>query len=215
MVCGDELSSEGRYPELPVLAYCYGQVLLAYPFLPLPIIPLRDDDLFLVQQCARKFPDHKGTHYRFPTIPSDQNTLFNNTLFEIAQLESSESKSPVFAYYVKRQKSCVADCLVNKLFHGENFQVSNFFIIGVISCKIRDKDKKIRIVREVVRAFCNGVSTFQPREPDSHLLGVIKVSPKSPFNVIECISPPEDLLEKRLMNPDQAIKDSLAKMSDK
>lgn len=200
-----------------MLAFCYGQVQLAYPFLPLSIILLRDEDLFLVQLCARKFPDHRGTPYRFPTIPPNQITPFNNTLFEVSRLENSESRLQAFAYYIKAQKPhVVADCFVNKLFHGKSFQATYFFIIGVVSCKIKAKGQKTQVVREVVRALCNGISTFQPRDgsPDSHLFGTFKASPKSPFSITECVSPPEDILDKRLMNPDQAIKDAFLQMSD-
>ncbi|OII72179.1 uncharacterized protein cubi_01512 [Cryptosporidium ubiquitum] len=206
LVCEDKLISGKLSQELPILSYCYGQVQLVYPFLPLPIIFLREEDIFLAQLCARKFPDFNGIPYKFPIIPLNQSMSFNNTLFEVNHLRL-ENKHSKMIYRVKKQ-SKIIECVLNRLFHGKSFQVVEFSIIGVIVCKMKSKDQKIQIVREVIRALCNGISSFQSSNPDS-IYGSFKVSQKTPFNLIECLSIPENQLEKRLANPDQAIKDTL------
>lgn len=199
--------------ELPILSYCYGQVQLAYPFLPLPIILLKEYDTFLIQLCAKKFPDYKGIPYKFPIIPQDQKISFNNTLFETNYLKL-ENKSSKIIYKVNEKQSNIIECVINRLFDGKIFQVLEYSIIGIIACKLKMKDQKIQIERKVIRAFCSGSSSFQSGNNTDFIYGVFKVNKKFPFNWIECISNPEDLLEKKLMNPDQAIKDALYEMDE-
>ncbi|KAJ1608272.1 hypothetical protein OIY81_2689 [Cryptosporidium canis] len=208
LVCGGELT-----PERPVVAYCYGQVQLAYPFLPLPIILLRDDDMFLVQLCARKFPDFNGAPYKFPTIPPSQDLTLNNTLFQVTR-SKSESGGSVLVYKMRRLPEII-ECILNKLFHGKGFQVVEFSIVGVISCKVRCKDRRAKIQREIIRALCSGISNFLPGDPDSHASGTFKMDKGHTFNTINCVSLPEKLVDLRLKDPDQAIKDSLLQMNDK
>ncbi|WRK31941.1 Uncharacterized protein cpbgf_4003510 [Cryptosporidium parvum] len=210
LICGEKMSSK---KELPILSYCYGQVQLAYPFLPLPIILLKEEDTFLIQLCAKKFPDYKGIPYKFPIIPQDQKISFNNTLFETNYLKL-ENKSSKIIYKVNEKQSNIIECVINRLFDGKIFQVLEYSIIGIIACKLKMKDQKIQIERKVIRAFCSGSSSFQSGNNTDFIYGVFKVNKKFPFNWIECISNPEDLLEKKLMNPDQAIKDALYEMDE-
>ncbi|KAK9173098.1 hypothetical protein CmeUKMEL1_08025 [Cryptosporidium meleagridis] len=208
LVCGEKMSSK---KELPILSYCYGQVQLAYPFLPLPIILLKEEDMFLVQLCAKKFPDYKGVPYKFPVIPQDQRISFNNTLFETNYL-NLENKNSKIIYKVNEKQFNIIECLINRLFDGKSFQVLEYSIIGIISCKLKMQDQKIQIERKVIRAFCTGSSSFQSGNNTDFMYGTFKVNKRSPFNWIECISNPKDFLEKKLMNPDQAIKDVLYEM---
>lgn len=164
----------------------------------------------MVQLCARKFPDYNGIPYKFPKIPLDQNMSLNNTLFEINQ-SILENKNSVMIYKLKKD-SKIIECVLNRLFHGKSFQVVEFSIIGIIVCKMKNKkDEKIQIVMEVIRALCNGISSFKSCNPD-YIYGSFKVNQKLPFNVIECFSVPEDQLEKRVMNPDQTIRDALLQL---
>ncbi|KAH8581493.1 uncharacterized protein ELE39_000554 [Cryptosporidium sp. chipmunk genotype I] len=211
LICGEKVDS-GKLPlELPILAYCYGQVQLAYPFLPLPIILLREEDMFLVQLCARKFPDFKGIPYKFPTIPQDQKISFNNTLFEINYLKL-ENKSSKIIYRVNKKRSNIIECVINRLFDGKSFQIVEYSIIGIIACKLKMRDQKIQIAREVIRALCSGISSFQSWNDSDLIYGSFKVNKKFPFNCIECTTIPENLLVNRVMSPDQTIKDALYRM---
>ncbi|KAF7456934.1 hypothetical protein HWI79_2512 [Cryptosporidium felis] len=193
-----ESNGEFTSSETAVISYCYGEVQLSYPFFSSPIISIKEDDGFLVQYCAKKFPDYRGIPYRFPMVPEEQHSI-NSTLFDV-HFENSTS-----SYWLKEPER-FKECVVNKLFHNESFQVLEYSILGVITCKFQSPEKKLTLKREVIRSLCPGTSSFHHPNRDPRF-GIFQANSKIPFVIIKCSSTNKKNFDKRLLNPDQAIKD--------